>query len=101
MKICFKLAVHLILLLSLSACQTNFGSSFISDNSDSAVTQRVQQALYMNDDPVIANLHAESIQGTVVLTGFVKKIKQSDDAEASARNIPGVKEVKNNIIVRS
>jgi hyperosmotically inducible protein len=101
MKRLAKITSSFMLILTLSACQMSGGmSGMMIDGSDESVSRRVQQALYLNDDPVIANLHAESIQGILVLTGFVKKIKQSDDAEIIARNTPGVREVKNNIIVR-
>ncbi|QBR84568.1 BON domain-containing protein [Legionella israelensis] len=86
----------------LSACNTGTQmDDFLGVRpSDAILTSNVQKALYLNDDPVIANLHAESIDGTVVLTGYVKKIHQSDEAEAIARGTRGVKSVKNNIIVR-
>lgn len=92
----------LLLIVLLSACQMNMPSSNLlyGQPSDEVLTQRVQRSLYLSDDPVVANLHAESIQGTVVLTGFVKKIKQSDEAQQIAQSTAGVAAVKNNIIVR-
>ncbi len=92
----------IIMIVLLSACQMNMPSSNLlyGQPSDEVLTQRVQRGLYMSEDPVVANLHAESIQGTVVLTGFVKKIKQSDEAQQIAQSTPGAREVKNNIIVR-
>lgn len=92
-----------LFLINLSGCQMTGsmgGGLFMMPASDSSLTTRVQSALYSNDDPLIANIRAESIGGTVVLTGYVKKIRQSDEAESIARQVPGVRQVENRIIVR-
>lgn len=102
MKKYFACTFIAFLLSFLSACQmgTQIEGLLATTPPDAVLTSNVQKALYLNDDPIIANLRAESIDGTVVLTGYVKKIHQSDEAEAIARSIRGVKAVKNNIIVR-
>lgn len=64
------------------------------------LSQTVQEALMRNDDPVIANVHVQTRQDVVILTGYVKKIRQSDVAEQIARQVPGVRAVENNIIIR-
>ena len=51
-------------------------------------------------DPAIAQVHVETNQTTVILRGYVKKIRQSDTAEQVARQVPGVTMVENRIIVR-
>ena len=93
----------LLLIISLSGCQMGSGFTgnlFSMTPPDATLTTRVQQALYHSQDPVIANVRAESIEGTVILSGYVKKIRQSDEAEMLARNVQGVRQVENNIIVR-
>lgn len=92
------------LFLLLSGCMTtNTGSSnMFSPSYPSVMTlaQSVQDALMSNPDPVIARVHVETNQNVVILSGYVKKIRQSDTAEQIAQKVPGVQTVQNNIIVR-
>jgi hyperosmotically inducible protein len=60
----------------------------------------VEDALARSGDPVLARLHVEALPNGVALSGFVRKIRQSDVAEQIARKVPGVANVQNNIIVR-
>ncbi|ADG25599.1 periplasmic, osmotically inducible protein Y [Legionella pneumophila 2300/99 Alcoy] len=53
-----------------------------------------------SNDPVINQIHVESNQNVVILSGYVKKIRQSDIAEQIARQVQGVQSVENRIIVR-
>ncbi|KTC88601.1 BON domain-containing protein [Fluoribacter dumoffii] len=93
-------------LFSLTGCQSNQATStlfapFTPSMAPSAnLSQTVQEALMRNDDPVIANVHVQTRQDVVILTGYVKKIRQSDVAEQIARQVPGVRAVENNIIIR-
>src|SRR4051812_26886833 len=69
-------------------------------SSGQTIGQSVQDALMRNEDPVIAQVHVEASQKTIVLSGYVKKIRQSDMAEQIARQVPGVQTIENRIIVR-
>jgi len=64
------------------------------------LAQSVQNALMRSEDPVIGQIHVQTLQNIVILSGYVKKIRQSDMAEQIARQVPGVQTVENNIIVR-
>jgi len=64
------------------------------------MTQAVQDALYASGDPMLAQLKVETQNHRVLLSGYVKKIRQSDMAEQLARQVPGVTEVENGIIIR-
>jgi hypothetical protein len=95
--------------LLLAGCQTRNsgnGGLFTGDLFNSSPTygmslaQSVQNALVRSEDPVIANVHIETNQNKVILSGYVKKIRQSDVAEQIARQVPGVQAVENNLIVR-
>lgn len=86
--------ITILAALTISCSITNFHAD------DQSLSERVQRQLYSNSDPIIANLHAESVNNTIILTGFVKKIKQSDDAQLIASQVRGVREVDNKIIVR-
>nr|WP_238584599.1 BON domain-containing protein [Legionella worsleiensis] len=64
------------------------------------LAQSVQDALLRQPDPVVAQVHVTTNQNTVILSGYVKKIRQSDTAEQIARQVTGVQAVQNNLIVR-
>lgn len=87
----------------LAGCQSNNVNTLFSPYPYSApmtLTQSVQDALYRSGDPIIAQVHVETNQNTVFLSGYVKKIRQSDTAEQIARQVPGVQVVENRLIVR-
>ncbi len=92
------------MLLLLAGCMSNTGSSgsMFSPVPFTGMTlaQSVQDALVGTDDPVLARIHVETNQNTVVLSGYVKKIRQSDTAEQIASKVPGVQMVENHLIVR-
>ncbi len=73
-------------------------NSFPSINQNMA--QSVQDALSRNPDPQVAQVHASMNQNTIILTGYVKKIRQSDTAEQIAHQVAGAQSVENNIIVK-
>lgn len=108
-KLLLKLSLVSFLLI-VSGCQSNvggkpatlFGNPFngSSYTPQESLTQSVQEALMRNDELAVAPIHVETLQNTVILSGYVKKIRQSDTAEQIARQVPGVYSVENRIIVR-
>jgi osmotically-inducible protein OsmY len=46
------------------------------------------------------SVNVDSLNGTVALSGFAKSNAEKAQAEAIARNTKGVREVRNNLIVR-
>lgn len=67
---------------------------------NTAITARIKKA-FASDELVRArDVTVESFRGTVQLSGFVNSLEQKERAEALAKAIPGVKEVKNNIIIK-
>lgn len=95
-------------LMFLAGCQSGLRSNNLFANpfnsssypAPMTLTQSVQDALAGSDDPVLAQVHVEANQNTVILSGYVKKIRQSDMAEQLARQVPGVQNVENHLIVR-
>lgn len=96
-------------LLLLVGCQSNPGKPATLFNSpfngpafapQVNLTQSVQEALMRHDELAVAPIRVETRQNIVVLSGYVKKIRQSDTAEQIARQVPGVQSVENRIIVR-
>lgn len=67
---------------------------------DATITTRVK-AKYA-DDPAVSALaiSVETLNGVVQLSGFAKSAAEKAKAEALARDVSGVKSVRNDIIVR-
>lgn len=67
---------------------------------DAAITTAVK-AKFVEDKTVAANaISVETLNGTVQLSGFAKSQAEKSQAENLARSSKGVREVRNNIIVR-
>ena len=67
---------------------------------DSAITTAVK-AKYAADPTVAAiAIGVETMNGTVQLSGFAKNSTERNNAESIARSTKGVREVRNNIVVR-
>lgn len=99
------------LLVGLSGCQSSphttspfylppFSSNGMFSNQSNNLSQSVQEALMNSDELAVSRIQVETVQNTVILKGYVKKIRQSDIAEQIARQVPGVQGVENNIVVR-
>lgn len=93
----------------LAACNTTTTTSsnpvanvfnFVPPSADANLAQAVQNALIQSGDPVIGQVRVQTMQNVVILSGYVKKIRQSDVAEQITRKVPGVQNVDNRIIVR-
>lgn len=67
---------------------------------DATITTRVKGA-YAKDPTVAAtSINVETLKGTVQLSGFAKSAAEKTTAERLAREVNGVKSVKNDIVVR-
>ncbi len=98
-----KISITVIagLFLVLAGCQSNNVANIFSPYpAGMSLTQSVEDALMGSNDPVIAQVHVTTNQREVTLTGYVKKIRQSDTAEQIAKEVPGVGSVVNHLIVR-
>ncbi|MFA5960418.1 MAG: BON domain-containing protein [Tatlockia sp.] len=73
--------------------------AFAPWHPDKGITTAVYSAL-VNSDLATANIHVITQNGTVVLSGYVKTIRQSDMAGEIASHISGVRSVQNELIVR-
>ncbi len=95
---------NIVVAMSLACvvgCQSPSGEGLFSSHpSDVSITTAVLEAMLLNEDLSTLNVHVETTNGVVLLSGYVKTIRQSDTSEEVAKKIPGVKSVQNNIIVR-
>ncbi len=67
--------------------------------SDAAITTKIKAALMAEDDLKSAGVHVETSNGVVSLSGNVTSDASVALAESVTRDIAGVKEVHNNLIV--
>jgi len=96
-----KIAASLIVGLTLVGCaatakQESSGEYF----DDTTITTKVKAALLK--DPTVSGLavNVETFKGTVQVSGFVKTAVERARAAELARTVPGVKQVKNDILIR-
>ncbi len=67
---------------------------------DKAVTERVKDALENSPVYKLDEVVVTTFRGTVQLSGFVTTEKQKEQAGKVAQQVPGVKNVENNITVK-
>ena len=68
---------------------------------DSVITAKVKSALIADPTTKAHQIEVETFQGQVQLSGFVDGAEARDRAAQVARDIEGVKSVKNSLQVRS
>lgn len=67
---------------------------------DSVITAEVKAKFVENKQVDAAAIKVETLNGEVMLSGFAKDMTEKSSAESIARNVKGVKSVKNQIVVR-
>ena len=68
---------------------------------DTVITATVKSRMLDNKDVAGTSITVETLNGTVMLSGFAKNTLERTTAERIARDVEGVKSVKNEIVVRS
>ena len=91
----------LALLLS-AGCAVSRGQQTVGAYvDDTTITATVKSRFVENKTVDAAAISVETLNGTVLLSGFAKNANEKGTAEAIARGVKGVKAVKNAIVVRS
>jgi hyperosmotically inducible periplasmic protein len=67
---------------------------------DTVITTKVKSALLGDDAVKSLAVSVETVKGVVQLSGFVNTSEQKAAAGKDAAAVPGVKSVKNNLIVK-
>ena len=67
---------------------------------DSAITTKVKAAIINEPSLKVFQINVETFKGVVQLSGFVDSSRSVNKAGEVARNVTGVKSVKNNLIVK-
>lgn len=68
---------------------------------DTAITATVKSRMLESEDVAGTSITVETLNGTVLLSGFAKSQKEKATAESIARKVDGVKAVRNEITVRT
>lgn len=86
---------------SLAACSVVQDRQTAGEYVDDAtISTRVRTAIVRDPDLSLAQLNVETFNGEVQLSGFTDSSAKASKAARIARETPGVKNVRNNIVVR-
>ena len=90
-----------IALLSAAGCAVTRGQETVGAYVDDAtITTQIKGRFVENKAVDAASIKVETLNGTVMLSGFAKNATEKSTAESIARGVNGVKQVKNEIAVR-
>ena len=89
-----------VLLVGCQNLATATEQVFSAGSSDKSLTTSVNWALVNNSDLATLKIHVETQNSNVILSGYVKTIRQSDTAAQIAAQVKGVKTVQNELVVR-
>ncbi|HEX2544839.1 MAG TPA: BON domain-containing protein [Ramlibacter sp.] len=88
-------------LLLLSGCAVTRGQETVGAYvDDTAITTSIKARFVDNRNVDASSIKVETLNGTVLLSGFAKNNLESSTAESIARNVSGVRTVRNEISVR-
>lgn len=91
-----------IALLALPGCAVTRGQETVGAYvDDTAITTAVKARFVENKDVDASSIRVETLNGTVMLSGFAKSTTERATAETLTWKVQGVKQVKNEIAVRS
>jgi hyperosmotically inducible periplasmic protein len=97
----FIAAAAAIVLITASGCAVTRGQETVGAYVDDAsITTAVKARFVDNKDVDAISIKVETLNGTVMLSGFAKNATEKSTAEAIARKVEGVKSVRNEIAVR-
>jgi len=94
-------AIAAIALLTASGCAVTRGQETVGAYvDDTAITTQIKSRFFENKEVAGSSISVETLKGTVLLSGFAKNADEKAVAEKIARDVNGVKSVRNEIIVR-
>jgi osmotically-inducible protein OsmY len=88
-------------LLVVSGCAVSRGQESVGAYvDDTGITTMVKSRFFEDKDVAASSIGVETLNGTVMLSGFAKNSLERNKAEVIARGVKGVKSVKNEIAIR-
>ena len=90
-----------LVILAASGCAVSRGQESVGAYvDDTGITTLVKSRFFEDKDVAGTSISVETLNGTVMLSGFAKSNLERNKAETIARAVRGVKSVKNEITVR-
>jgi osmotically-inducible protein OsmY len=90
-----------IALLTATGCAVTRGQESVGAYVDDAtITTQIKSRYVENKAVDASSIRVETLNGTVMLSGFAKDATEKVTAESIARKVNGVKSVKNEIAIR-
>nr|MDP2192317.1 BON domain-containing protein [Rhodoferax sp.] len=94
-------AMTAVALLTASGCAVTRGQETVGAYvDDAAITTMIKARFIENKQVDAASIKVETLNGTVMLSGFAKNVAERNTAETIARGVNGVRLVRNEIAVR-
>jgi len=102
MRTTLAAAAAAIALIAMPGCAVTRGQQTTGAYvDDSAITTAVKARFVDNKEVDASSISVETLNGTVMLSGFAKNATEKASAETLTWKVDGVKAVKNQIAVRS
>jgi hyperosmotically inducible periplasmic protein len=97
----FAAAMTAVVLLTATGCAVTRGQQTVGAYVDDAAITTAVKAKFVDSKAVAASaISVETLNGTVLLSGFAKSNDEKSAAYQIARDVNGVKAVRNEVIVR-
>lgn len=97
----FASTITVLALLTSAGCAVQRGQETVGAYMDDAAITTAIKARYVENKAVDAGaIKVETLNGTVMLSGFAKSQAERTTAEDIATRTNGVKSVKNGIVIR-
>ena len=94
--------IAILVLATASGCAVTRGQETVGAYVDDAtITTQIKSRFVENKEVDASSIRVETLNGTVMLSGFSKSALEKSTAETIARKVNGVKSVKNEIVVRA
>lgn len=95
------LVLGLAVSLPLTGCTPSATSESTNEYiGDAAISTKVRAKILADSDVKISDIKVTTYRGTVQLGGYVSSRQMAAKAEEDAKSISGVRDVKNNLVIR-
>ncbi len=95
------IAMTAVVMLTATGCAVSRGQETVGAYIDDAgITTLIKSRFVENKQVDAAAIGVETLNGTVMLSGFAKSTAERNTAESIARGVNGVKSVRNEIAIR-
>lgn len=94
-------AIAAVAMLTAAGCAVTRGQETVGAYvDDAAITTSVKARFIENKEVDASSVKVETLNGTVMLSGFAKNATEKTTAESIAASVKGVKMVKNELAIR-